>query len=117
MLFVVTPAATAAEEAPLTEWLPKIPTLTPACSKVSFSHLAIEDEDTGLCGLTATKNSFTAPSGRSEEVTVKYCLRVATGQSSLLCGKDGKKYSVKALQGLDCFANTAGRRVTPSGLK
>ena len=85
MSLVVTPAAAAAnDEAPQTEWAPNIPTLIPACCSISLSHRAMVDEDTGWCGLTIATNNFTVPSERSEEVTLIYCLRVATGHNSLL---------------------------------
>ena len=76
----------------------------------------MDDDDTGLCGLTTATDSFTALSGCSGEVTVKYCLRVVTGHSSLLCGNDGKVLCQGfALSGLFSY-KTAGRKTIPSGL-
>jgi len=85
MSLVVTPAAAAAnDEAPQTEWAPKTPTSTSACCRVSLSHLAMDDNKTGLCGFITATNSFTAPSRHSGKVTVKYFLREAIKHSSLL---------------------------------
>ena len=49
MLLIVTPAPTAVDtEAPFTELPEKIDTSIPANLKVSFNHLAIVQEATGL---------------------------------------------------------------------
>jgi len=61
-------------------------------------------------------NNLVTSRGLREAVKASYCLSVCTGQSSELCGKEGKKNSVSGFPCLDYFARAAGRNTIPSGL-
>ena len=68
------------EEAPLTEWALNMVISIPAAAMVSFSHLAIVEDDTGLCGLINEMNSW-EESPLNGLVLPKYSSREETGHS------------------------------------
>ena len=92
----------------------------PAFSRVIRNHLAILEEQTGLCGFIMPRKSlcFLLSVGEfslNGSVTASYVLNVVTGQILWSRGKAGKKNFDSGLFCLDCFDSSAASNSTPSG--
>ena len=103
------PADAAAEaEAPLTECALKVLVLIPARSSIDMIHLAMDDEEMGLCGFTYDRSNLDFLSGPvplKDSVLDIYDCRVTFGHNFLSEGKAGKMKVATDLEGLDCLAN------------
>ena len=75
----------------------------------------VQDATSWCDFLIATKSLFVSL-GRKAAVHLSYDFRVSTGHNVVLCGKEGKKNSLRSLPCEDCFTRVAGRKTTPSGL-
>ena len=95
---VVIPALTATDAAALkVECALNVLVSIPALSNNDFSHMAMVDEHTGLCGLTTGRNSLVCsliPPTWKDSVLRLYACRVCCRQSLVLLGKAGKNSAV-----------------------
>lgn len=108
MSFVVTPALAALEdEAPLTEWAPKVDVSMPDSSSRDLSQRATVLDVTGRFGFMIANSSLVS-FPRIGLVFASYALSVITGHSVGLSGRDGKKKLAICEPCLDCFARAWG---------
>ena len=112
---VVTPALeTAVVAVPCTGCALKMVVSIPAFSNKPFSQRAIIELNAGLGGRIVVRNKGLGSSSRRKNcVLSSYTLSVATGHSSGVGAKAGKKNSAMSLDWRDCFANFVGRKLTP----
>ena len=104
-------SAAAVDEAPLVEWAVSIAVSTPLSFKTCFNHPAIVEENTGLCGETVAKKSWSLPWSLKPSVAFSYAFKQATGHRIRSSDKSGIHIGCRGSSrpGADCFATPFGR--------
>ena len=78
-------------------------------------HLATEDEDIRLWGLTYERRSLSFPSPLKDSVLAAYACRASFGHSLLTEENEGNVKGLSSLDGRDCFDKQTGLNCTLSG--
>ena len=95
--------------APHTECALNMEVFIPAFSRILLSHRAIVELEATLYGrIVVRKRGLDPSSPLNFSVLLSYACSVATGHSSGLAIKAGKKNSASGLDCLDCLASLVG---------